>query len=371
MVERVDVLVVGAGIAGAAIAFELAVRGVSVRLLEREAQPGYHSTGRSAAMLIDSYGTPALRALARVSRPFLEQPPAGFTAEPLLTPRGILYIARADQRAALQHARDEAVAAGADVRLLGGEAIRDLVPALDFAYVEAALFEPGAMAIDVAALHQGYLKGLARHGGRLVTDAEITAIDPTGRGFEVETRAGRFAADVLVDAAGAWADELAKAAGVRPVGLVPKRRTAILIDPPDAMDPASWPMVMDVEEEFYFKPEAGRLLVSPADQTPVAPSDVQPEELDVAIAVDRYQQATGRTVARIAHRWAGLRSFVADEDPVFGFDRDRDGFFWLGALGGSGIMAAPALGRLGAALITGEPHAPFDLERLSPDRLRG
>jgi len=158
---------------------------------------------------------------------------------------------------------------------------------------------------------------------------------------------------------------------VRPVGLVPRRRTAILIDPPEAMDPAPWPMVMDVDEDFYFKPEAGQLLVSPADQTPVVASDVQPEELDVAIAIDRYQRATGTTVARIAHRWAGLRSFVTDEDPVLGFDRDQGGFFWLAALGGSGIMAAPALGQLGAALITGEPHAPFDLERMSPKRLRG
>ncbi len=365
MSERCDVLIIGAGIAGSSVAYELAARR-DVVLLEREAQPGYHSTGRSAAMLTTTYGDPAVRALARASYRFLAAPPPDFTATPLLSPRGMLHLAGAGQLAAL----DATDSTG--LRRLDRAAVCDLVPLLDPAYVSGGLLEPDAMAIDVAALHQGYLRGARRHG-RVLTDAEVTGIARTADGWRIESTAGAFTAAVLVDAAGAWADHLAAMAGITPIGLVAKRRTAILIDPPAGFDPSPWPMVMDLDERFYVKPEAGTLLVSPADETPIAPCDVQPEEIDVAHAVARYEEITGRTVARIGHRWAGLRSFVADHLPVVGPDPGAPDFFWLAAQGGAGIMTAPATARIVAAQITAStlpPDLDLDPGRLSAARLQ-
>jgi D-arginine dehydrogenase len=365
MSDRCDVMIVGAGIAGSSLAFELATQR-DVVLLEREAQPGYHSTGRSAAMLSATYGAPPVRALARASYGFLADPPPGFAEKALLSPRGMLHLARQDQLAALEAADSPAV------RRLDAAAVCDLVPLLDPAYVAGGLLEADAMAIDVAALHQGYLRGVRRQG-RLVTDAQVTAIARTAEGWRIESTAGAFCAGVLVDAAGAWADELAEMAGVAPIGLVPKRRTAILIEPPDGLDPSPWPMVIDLDERFYIKPEGGVLLVSPADETPLAPCDVQPEEIDVAHAVARYEEVTGRTVRRISHRWAGLRTFVAGHLPVVGPDPDLPDFVWLAGQGGAGIMTAPALARIAAAQITAgapPPDLDFDPASLGVARLR-
>ena len=355
MSDRCDVLIIGAGIAGSSVAYDLAPQR-DVVLLEREAQPGYHSTGRSAAMLSATYGAPPVRALARASYGFLTGPPPGFAQTALLSPRGMLHLACQDQLAALEAASSPAL------RRLDPAAVCDLVPLLDPAYVAGGLLEADAMAIDVAALHQGYLRGVRRQG-RLVTDAEVRAIARTADGWRIESTAGGFCAGVLVDAAGAWADGLAGLAGVAPIGLVPKRRTAILTPPPDGLDPSPWPMVIDLDERFYIKPEGKMLLVSPADETPVAPCDVQPEEIDVAHAVARYEEVTGRTVRRIGHRWAGLRSFVADHLPVVGPDPDVPGFVWLAGQGGAGIMTAPALARIAAAQITaGAPPPDLDLD---------
>jgi D-arginine dehydrogenase len=366
MSDRCDVLIVGAGIAGASLGFELAARR-DVVLLEREAQPGYHSTGRSAAMLSTTYGAAPVRALARASYGFLAAPPPGFTETALLSPRGMLHLARTDQLAAL------AAAASTAVRRLDTAAVCDLVPLLDPAYVAGGLLETDAMAIDVAALHQGYLRGVRRQG-RLITDAEVTAIARTADGWRIESTAGGFRAGVLVDAAGAWADGVAALAGVAPIKLVPKRRTAILIEPPAGLDPSSWPMVIDLDERFYIKPEGALLLVSPADETHIAPCDVQPEEIDVAHAVARYEEVTGRAVRHIGHRWAGLRTFVADHAPVVGPDPAAPDFIWLAGQGGAGIMTAPALARLAAACVTGAaPPAGLDLDpaSLGVTRLRG
>jgi D-arginine dehydrogenase len=365
MSDRCDVLIVGAGIAGSSLAYELAAQ-CFVVLLEREAQPGYHSTGRSAAMLSATYGAPPVQALARASHQFLAAPPPGFADTDLLSPRGMLHLARADQLAALEAADSPAV------RRLDAAAVCALVPLLDPAYVAGGLLEASAMAIDVATLHQGYLRSIRRQG-RLVTDAGITGIAREADGWRIESTGGAFRARVLVDAAGAWADDLARMAGVAPIGLVPKRRTAILTPPPDGLDPSSWPMVIDLDERFYIKPEGGMLLVSPADETAVAPSDVQPEEIDVAHAVARYEEVTGRTVRRISHRWAGLRSFVADHLPVVGPDPDVPAFVWLAAQGGAGIMTAPALARIAASQITGggpPPGLDLDPASLGAARLR-
>jgi len=348
-----DFLIVGAGMAGASAGYELAARG-RVILLEREDQPGYHSTGRSAAMFIESYGNAPARAITAASRAFLENPPAGFSDSPLLSPRGALYIARPDQRDALAHSYTELSKDAPGLERVGREGALARFPLLDPDYVADAFLDADAMDMDVHAIHQGFLKGLRAKGGRVVTSAEVTAARYARRVWQVETPAGRFAAPVLINAAGAWADALARLAGARPVGLVPKRRTAFIFDPPDGARVDRWPLVADVAEEFYFKPEAGKLLGSPADETPVEPQDVQPEELDLAIAADRIQASITFPIARILRRWAGLRSFVKDKTPVVGFAPEAPGFFWLAGQGGYGIQTAPAMGRIAASLAAGE-----------------
>ncbi|QCO18010.1 FAD-binding oxidoreductase (plasmid) [Azospirillum brasilense] len=378
--ERVDFLVVGGGMAGASAAYELAAHG-SVAVLERESQPGYHSTGRSAALYTQTYGHPVVRALTVASWDFYINPPEGFSEHPLLTPRGVLLIGRADQTAALDRDFTEGRRLTPTVERLDRAETLARAPFLNPDYVDGAVWEPEAMDMDVHAIHGGYLRGLKARGGRLVTDAGVTALERRDGLWIATTPAGAFAAPVLVNAAGAWADGLAGMAGVSPIGLVPKRRTAITFDPvfPDPADAAGlagWPMTIDVDEQFYMKPESGRLLLSPADETPVEPCDVQPEEMDIAIAIDRMEQAVRFSVRRITHKWAGLRSFVADKVMVVGYDDSADGFFWLAGQGGYGIQTAPAMGRTAAALATGHGLPPevaalgVRAEDLAPARLR-
>jgi D-arginine dehydrogenase len=225
-------------------------------------------------------------------------------------------------------------------------------------------------------VHRGYLRGMTARGGRIVTNAEVTGLSRDGSGWRVATRAGDFAAPVVVNAAGAWCDEVAALAGVAPIGLVPKRRTAITFDPPQGQAIHGWPSMIDVDESFYFKPDAGRILASPADETPMPPCDVQPDELDVAILVDRLEQATTLQVKRIASKWAGLRSFVADKTLVAGFDAQAEGFFWLAGQGGYGIQTSPTMARVAAGLVAGKGLPPdlVDLgvseATLAPDRCR-
>ena len=370
--DQVDIIVIGAGIAGASVAFELS-RTASVLLLEREDQPGYHTTGRSAAVFAPAYGNRTIRRLTAASRPFYDDHAGGLADGPVLHPLGELLIARSDQLEALDEA--EAVLSRELDRLerLDEEEVIDRLPALSPGYAAAALADSSAMDMDVAAIHQGYLKGFRRRGGRLLVDAEVIALKQVGTGWEVSCKTGPCRAPVVINAGGAWADKIAKLAGAGTIGLVPKRRTAFIFDPEEAIDP-DWPVVIDVDEAFYFKPESGLLLGSPADETPVPPSDIQPEELDVAIAVDRIERATGWQIRRITRRWAGLRSFVADKTPVVGFDPHLRGFFWLAGQGGYGIQTAPALARTAAAMASGEP-LPDDIGAtglrsadLAPDR---
>jgi D-arginine dehydrogenase len=351
--QQADIVIIGGGVAGASAGFALAPDH-RVILLERESQPGYHSTGRSAALFTEAYGNSAIRALTIASRGFLVAPPRGFTEHPLLTPRGMMMIARADQTERFELALEEARRHVKSVARLPLDDAFARIPALRRDYVVAAFVEPEAMDIDVHAVHRGYLRGLTARGGRIVTDAEVTGLARNGAGWRIATRAGAFAAPVVINAAGAWCDEVAKLAGVAPIGLVPKRRTAITFDPPQGASSHAWPSLVDVDEQFYFKPDAGRILASPADETPMPPCDVQPDELDIAILVDRLEQATTLQVKRIASKWAGLRSFVADKTLVAGFDRDAPGFFWLSGQGGYGIQTSPSMGRIAAALVAGK-----------------
>jgi len=373
-VPAFDFVIIGSGIAGAGAAYELSAD-ARVLLLEREDAHGYHTTGRSAALYSEAYGNAVIRGLTRASRAFFEAPPEGFAAHPLLTPRGCLYVGRADQAQAL----DDLLAAEPQALApLDREAVLALVPALKADYVASGLLEAGAMDADVEAIHQGFLRGARARGAEVRLGAEVTAVARGADGFTVRTASGEaFAAKVLVNAAGAWADVVAAMAGVQPVGLQPMRRTAAIVEAPDGVDVRGWPMVIDADEDFYFKPDAGRLLASPADETPSEPCDAWADDMDVAICIDRIQTAADLPVRRVVRAWAGLRSFVADRSPVIGFDDQVPGFFWLAGQGGYGVQTAPAAARTAAALARGEP-LPADIaaegvtaQALSPARLRG
>jgi D-arginine dehydrogenase len=373
-----DIAIVGAGIAGASLACALAAQR-RVVLLERESQPGYHATGRSAALFTETYGNRVMRALARASKAFLLAPPDGFAASPVLTPRGTLLVAAPGEEALLRHAQDEIRGLLPDLQWLDGADVRARVPCFEPTQVTAGLFEPPAMDIDVHALHQGYLRGFAARGGRLQVNAELRALVRDGGRWRLSTAAGEVRADLVVNAAGAWAEEVGRLAGAPSIGLVPKRRTAITFDAPPGLDVGRWPAVIDVRETWYFKPDAGRILASPADETPSPPCDAQPDDYDIAVLVDRLARATTLAVPRLRARWAGLRSFVADKTIVAGFDPHVPGFFWLAGQGGYGIQTAPAVARASAALLLGRPlpadiaDLGIDARDLAPDRraLRG
>jgi D-arginine dehydrogenase len=373
--QQADILIIGGGIAGAAAGFALAPQR-RVILLERESQPGYHSTGRSAALFTEAYGNAAIRALTKASRAFFMGPPQGFTEHPLLTPRGIITIGRADQKDAVEAGFVEAHRHVKSVRRMTADEACTQLPVMRRDYVAHAFIEPEAMDIDVHAVHRGYLRGMTAAGGRIVTDAEVLALGRNGKDWQVETKAGAFSAPVVINAAGAWCDEIGKLAGLTPIKLVPKRRTALTFDLPAGQDPAPWPSMIDANEQFYFKPDAGRILASPADETPMPPCDVQPDEMDIAILIDRLEQATTFQVRRIAAKWAGLRSFVSDKTLVAGFDKDAPGFFWVAGQGGYGIQTSPTMARVVGALALGK-GMPSDLVDagvteavLAPARLR-
>lgn len=368
--------VIGGGIAGAGVAFEIAAF-ASVVLLEREDHCGTHATGRSAASFTETYGNSVIRRLAMASRSFLADPPSGFADVPLLKPRGTVTIARADQADALEGALERARAlVSTVVRIDPAEAIRR-VPVLRPEAVAVAMLEPDAMEIDVDALHRGFLRGAARRGARILTGTGVEAIERCGSRWRVTTSRGEIHASILVDAAGAWADDVARLAGLRPLGLVPKRRTAFLVPVPDGVEIGGWPLVDDVGETFYFKPDAGRLFVSPADATPSLPVDAYPDDLDVAIGVDRLERATTLDIRRVHRAWAGLRTFAADRSPVVGPDPAAADFIWLAGQGGYGIKTSPALSRACAALVRREPlpddllHLGLNARDLSPGRFPG
>jgi len=359
-VIHTDIIVIGAGIAGASVAAHLAETH-RVILTEREERPGYHSTGRSAALFTQIYGNSLIRALTRASRAFLFAPPPSFSEIPLTRSRGCLYIATTRQLGSLQE-----FAALPDIapatRPLSAADARNLCPVLREDYVAGALLEPDSTDIDVHALHHGYLRLFKSRKGQVLNNAPVHALERAGEGWTMRAGAEVLTARIIVNAAGAWADEVAALAGIARIGLVPFRRTAVLIDPPPGMTVDSWPFVNDIDEQFYFKPEGGSLFLSPADETPAEPCDAQPDEWDVATAVDRVQSATTLQINRLKARWAGLRTFATDRTPVVGFSQETEGFFWLAGQGGYGIQTAPALSRAAAALVLGLPLPP-DLEQ--------
>lgn len=373
--NKADFLIIGAGIAGAAIGYWLAPH-ARVILLERESQPGYHSTGRSAALFMESYGPPQVRALTCASRAFLSNPPAGFTEHPILSPRGALMVAAEGQDALLEeHDRIVRSVSNLAQRLDAAQAC-ELVPALRKERVIGAVYEPDASDIDVHALHQGYLRGVRNAGGLVRCGADVAAMKYSEGRWRVQAGGETYEAPVVVNAAGAWCDVIAALAGAKPAGLVPMRRSAFIFAPPEGMDTTHWPMFIGVDESYYVKPDAGLLLGSPANADPVAPHDVQAEEFDIALAIDRIETMTTLTIRRPKHVWAGLRSFVSDGSFVGGFDDALPGFFWAAGQGGYGIQSSAAAGELYAAMLRGLPvpdaMAAFGVrpEELSPARLR-
>lgn len=344
-----DFIVVGAGIAGASVAYELAKRS-KVCIIESEARPGVHATGRSAAVFATSYGGREFAAITRASRPFFDRPPAGFCEHPLLQKRGGLIIAREEQRTRLEERVRQILTAGGSATLIDERQALASVPLLRAGYVAAAARDDEVMDIDVHALLQGFMRGARAAGATIVTGNPVTGIEHRRDAWSIELGDGSVTAPILINAAGAWADQVAIACGAAPLELRPLRRTAVLVDVPDGIDIREWPAVMDIDEQFYFKPEAGKLLLSPADETPSAPGDAQSDEIDVAIGVARLEAALDIEVRRVTHSWAGLRTFSPDRAPVVGFDTKIPGLFWCAGQGGYGIQTSPAMGRVAAAL---------------------
>ncbi len=348
-----EFLVIGAGIAGASAAASLSELG-RVAVLDTEQHAGYHSTGRSAAIFSEIYGSQVIRGLTRASRDFMFEPPSGFASSPLASPRGAIYFARPDQFDALQRFRADPEVLTATTELSAGQVL-ERIPLFRNGYLAGGVLERGCVDLDVDAIHQGFLRRIKARKSEIHLDCRVHSLARQGALWAATTSKGVFQAPVVVNAAGAWGDELAALAGIAPVGLQPKRRTALLIPTPRELAATSWPAAVDISEDFYFKPDAGLLLLSPADEHPSPPCDVQPEELDVAIAIDRFERATGTEVRQVRRSWAGLRVFSPDRSPVVGFDPLADGFFWLVGQGGYGIQTSPALGRVAAALATGQP----------------
>jgi D-arginine dehydrogenase len=366
--QEFDIAVIGAGMAGATAAAYLSA-GKRVALIEAEEVAGYHTTGRSAAIWVQNYGPSDVRELTRLSRSFYESPPAGFAEAPLIRHRPVLTLATPDQRADL----DAAIANGLGIKPLGIAEAEAMVPALRPGYLGGAALEEDAFDMDVAAIHQGFLRMLRSGGGTLGLRSRAGRIENRGGVWEIDTTSGdTFRAPVVVNAAGAWGDEVAGIAGAAPLGLEPRRRTAAIIDP-SPFDVSNWPMIMDVNESWYARPEARtRMLVTPADATPTHAHDVQPEEYDVAVGIDRMQQALDITVRRIEHSWAGLRTFTPDGSLAFGWDPVLEGFFWCVGQGGYGIQTAPAAGRFVADLVLGRDagEAGALIDAVAPARFR-
>lgn len=367
-----DVAIVGAGIAGASLASGLSPD-TRVLLLERESAPGYHSTGRSAAMFMESYGPPQARALTRASRAFYTAPPPGFADGPVLTPRGVLYAAWDGQQAALQTLQQELQATGTALQTLGAAEAHGRLPVLRAQGLIGALFEPEAMDLDVHRLHQGWLRQARRSGATLWCDAALASARRDHSAWTLNLADGRQArCTVLVNAAGAWADDVASRAGATPIGLQPRRRSAFTFDPPPGGDHRRWPAAVGVDEGWYFKPDAGQLLGSPANADDVSAQDVQAEELDIATGIARIESATTMSIRRPRRVWAGLRTFAPDGELVIGFDPTCTGLFWLAGQGGYGIQSAWGA----AALATGQlAHRDAGLDGvdaalMAPDRWR-
>jgi D-arginine dehydrogenase len=335
-----------------------------------EDHPGYHSTGRSAAMYEPTFGPPAIRALTRASGEFFHRPPDGFCDRPLVTRRGVLLV--------VEHGDEDRLG---EFRSFGYSDIdeptaRAMVPLIRPGGAVAFLFDGDTKDIDVNALHQGFLRQYRRAGGETVYGTAVECGRRNGGIWLLETSAGSFESLMIVIAAGAWCDEVAMRLGLAPVGLQPKRRSAAVVPGPEGTEVTGWPQVFPAREDFYCKPVAGKLMISPSDATPVEPHDAFADDLKLAEGIAAFERLIDHPVTRVEHSWGGLRTFAPDGNPVVGFDPTTQGVFWLAGQGGYGIQTSPALSVSAASLIRGEQE-PTDLaaegvtqQMLSPARLR-
>lgn len=373
---KFDIAIIGAGMAGASLAAELVGSGRSVVLLEAEDQPGYHTTGRSAAFWHESYGGPAIQPLTTGSLPFLQTPPEDFSENGFLSPRHAVTLGRSEDAAEMAQFRSDFAQSGVELKDLDRAALDTVIPGLLPEWT-AGIAEPSCADIDVGGLHAAYLRYARKGGVELKTRAVVNKATRRADGkWLLETEAGMIEAGIIVDAAGAWADDVARKASVAPVGVTPYRRTLLQVRL-GVQTPADLPLVIDVNGGFYFKGESeGKIWLSPHDEIPDEARDVSPEDLDVAIAIDRLEHVVDWPIAAVERKWAGLRSFAPDRLPVVGFDPLVPSFFWIAGQGGYGIMTAPALAAMAGRLIAGERdnalHASVkglpDAEIFSPDR---
>jgi len=316
-----------------------------VCVVEREPQAGYHSTGRSAATFVPSYGPASIQALAGASEAFFKSAPNDFAAAPLLSPRGEVMMVEPGDEA---HITD---GEASGLRLLPLDEFKRKVPLIRTDALVAALYDDNARDLDVDLLLQGYVKRFRARGGTVLTKTEVTGFTRHYGAWQVQTSNGDLSCAIVVNAAGAWATSIARLAGAQNIEITPKRRSAVLLDLPDSANVGQWPLCFGAGETFYFKPMGGRLMLSPADATPVEPHDAWADDTALAEAVEKFQNVIDFEVTHIGHTWGGLRSFAEDGNPVAGFDETVDNFFWLAGQGGYGIQTAPALSRLAAALI--------------------
>jgi D-arginine dehydrogenase len=357
-----DFIIIGGGIAGASLAAQLGQE-ARVAILEMEKQPGFHSTGRSAAYFAPAYGNYVVREITAASESFYQEPSDKFTNVPLLRPRGSLFVAEERQRESVVKMMEESP----HLLEVNSDEIRSQVPIIKPGKLTCGAFDEGGGDLDVDAILQAYLRQFRSNNGEIITACKLLDLDYRDGVWTLQTEKGVYTTPVVINSAGAWADQIANLAGLEPLGIKPYRRTALLVDSPTDLDISNWPLTVDVDEDYYFKPDAGQLLISPAEETPSEPCDAQPDDIDIAVVVDRLQQVLDLEVRKINHSWTGLRSFAPDRTFVVGFDPRCSGFFWFAGQGGYGVQAAPGLADIGAAIMTG--NQPI-LTKQSFDKLR-
>lgn len=351
---QADFIIIGSGMAGMSAAYRLSKHG-KVIVLEKESLLGYHTTGRSAAFFTENYGNKTIRAITKASRYFLENPPPCFKENELMTNYGgSLFIANKNQSSFIDKELEYASSLSANVFEISIKEALEMVPIIRENYIDRALHEPDSKAMDVDLIHQGFARGLKSNNGKIIFNAEVKKIDKINQNWKVSTKTDEFFAPIIINAAGAWCDEVAVLAGCKPLGLIPKRRTVIIFEHSENINTSNWPVVIDVEDNFYFKSEAGKILASPADETDSLPCDAQPEEIDIAMTVARIEEATNFKIKKIDHKWAGLRSFFSDRTPTVGEDPLVSNFYWLAGQGGYGIQTAPGISKIIECLIVGK-----------------
>lgn len=361
--RRVDFLIVGAGISGAGMAYRLAGHG-DILVCDMEAQADYHTTGRSAAFYAETYGGAKVQPLTTCSKDFLRAPPFGFSDAPLISDLGAIHLFDDGQK---PRALDKFKAVRKTlphIQMLDAAELTVWLPQLVEGRFSGGIYDSECRNLDVAALHQGYLRAAKKTGAKVLLGTDFINATYEDSHWTVELRGHTVKARTIINCAGAWGDQIAKRCGLPPIGLTPLRRTLVTIPNPDGLPfDRKLPVIFDFDERFYFKLEGAGYLVSPADEIPDQPSDCQPEMEDVAVAVDRFERATGSTVKAIEAKWAGLRTFAPDRAPVIGFDGYHSSFFWNVGQGGYGIQTSPAWSRLAASLILGH-GMPDDIKLL-------